>query len=83
MADPSTASQSGVPPRSGLRRRAHRGSVRLLGWLGIFGLGAGLGAILDWQDVTGWIIGLAVAGATVTLGFLLRRALDDVAKPKA
>lgn len=74
---PEHAPAAGRSSSPTLRRRARRGALGLLGWLGIFGVGAGLGAILGWQDVTGWVIGVAVSGVTVVLGFLLRRALDD------
>ena len=60
------------PPRS---RRAPDPILRAFGWLGIFGIGAAVGAILGALDVSGWIIGVIVSGATVLLGFLLRRAL--------
>jgi hypothetical protein len=49
--------------------------LRTFGWLAIFGVGAAIGAILGALDVSGWIIGLIVSGATVLLGFFLRRAL--------
>ena len=50
----------------------------LFGWLGIFGVGAALGAILGWQDVRGWVIGIVVSAVTVALGFLLRRSLPSL-----
>jgi hypothetical protein len=55
--------------------RAKIGVMGLFGWLGIFGVGAALGAILGWQDVRGWVIGIVVSAVTVALGFLLRRSL--------
>jgi hypothetical protein len=63
--------------REGLtrRQRAKVGVAGLLGWLGIFGIGAAVGAIMGWQDVRGWVVGLVVAGVTVLLSFILRRSL--------
>ncbi len=58
-----------MTPRSGL------GFLGVFGWLGIFGIGAAVGAILGALDVEGWITGLAVSATTVTLGFFLRRSL--------
>lgn len=58
--------------------RAKVGVMGLFGWLGIFGVGAALGAILGWQDVRGWVIGIVVSAVTVALGFLLRRSLPTV-----
>lgn len=58
-------------------QRAKVGVMGLFGWLGIFGVGAGLGAILSWQDVRGWVIGLVVSAVTVAFGYLLRRSLPS------
>ncbi len=68
------------PARGRLTRRqkAKIGVAGVFGWLGIFGVGAAIGAIMGWQDVRGWIIGVVVAGVTVILGFLLRRSLPTV-----
>ena len=57
------------------RRKAKLGVIQSFGWLGIFGVGAAVGAILGAFDVRGWIIGIAVSGATVLLGFALRRSV--------
>ena len=56
------------------RRKAKLGVIQSFGWLGIFGVGAAVGAILGAFDVRGWIIGIAVC-ATVLLGFALRRSV--------
>lgn len=58
-------------------QRAKVGVMGLFGWLGIFGVGAALGAILGWQDVRGWVIGIVVSAVTVALGYLLRRSLPS------
>ncbi len=55
-------------------RKARLGTLQTLGWIGIFGVGAAVGAILGSFDVRGWIIGIAVSGATVLLGFALHRS---------
>jgi hypothetical protein len=57
------------------RQKAKVGLAGLFGWLGIFGVGAAIGAIMGWQDVRGWLIGVVVSGVTVILGFRLRRSL--------
>jgi hypothetical protein len=69
---PSPPAAAARPTR---RERARRGIVGTFGWLGIFGIGAAAGAIMGWQDVDGWIIGVVVSGVTVLLGLLLRRSL--------
>ncbi len=56
-------------------QKASSSVVRAFGWIGIFGIGAILGAILGALDVSGWLIGVIVSGATVVLGFFLRREL--------
>ena len=56
-------------------QRARAGTLRVFGWLAIFGIGAAIGAVLGALDVSGWIIGLIVSVATILLGFFLRRAL--------
>ena len=67
------------PAAKGRRvERAKVGVMGLFGWLGIFGVGAALGAILGWQDVRGWLIGVIVSAVTVALGFLLRRSLPSL-----
>ena len=65
-------------PRLSHRERAKIGVAGLFGWLGIFGVGAAIGAILGWQDVRGWLIGVIVSAVTVVLGFLLRRSLPTL-----
>ncbi|MCC6224382.1 MAG: hypothetical protein IT201_12940 [Thermoleophilia bacterium] len=68
-AKPAGAPPASAPPRPGL------GFLGVFGWLGIFGIGAAVGAILGAADVAGWITGLVVSATTVTLGFFLRRSL--------
>jgi hypothetical protein len=60
------------------REKAKVGITGLFGWLGIFGVGAAIGAIMGWQDVRGWLIGVVVSAVTVVLGFLLRHSLPTV-----
>jgi hypothetical protein len=72
-AEPTPASRH--PSR---RQKAKVGFAGGVGWLGIFGIGAAIGAIMGWQDVRGWVIGVVVSGVTVILGYLLRRSLPSV-----
>ena len=51
----------------GLQTKVHR----LVATLGVIGIGAALGAILDSQDVDGWIIGFAVSVETLLLTALV------------
>ena len=53
--------------RLGLQTKVHR----LVATLGVIGIGAALGAILDSQDVDGWIIGFAVSVETLLLTALV------------
>jgi hypothetical protein len=66
-----------APTRS-RAQKAKLGITGLFGWLGIFGVGAAIGAIMGWQDVRGWLIGIVVSAVTVALGFVLRRSLSSV-----
>jgi hypothetical protein len=38
---------------------------------GIIGIGTGLGAILESQDVAGWIVGIVVSGLSVILAAIV------------
>jgi hypothetical protein len=70
------AASSPEPRREHPRtRKAKLGVIQSFGWVGIFGVGAAVGAILGAFDVRGWIIGIAVSGVTVLLGFALRRSV--------
>ncbi len=51
------------------------GYLKIAGSTGIVGVGTAVGAILDSQDVSGWITGLVVALVSVVLAELLRVAL--------
>ena len=53
--------------RLGLQTKVHR----LVATLGVIGIGAALGAILDSQNVDGWIIGFAVSVETLLLTALV------------
>lgn len=77
--EPPSQVEPAAPSGKGKRvERAKVGVMGLFGWLGIFGVGAALGAILGWQDVRGWLIGIVVSAVTVALGFLLRRSLPSL-----
>jgi hypothetical protein len=41
--------------------------VRLIGTLGVIGIGVLIGAVLGSQHVAGWITGLAVSGVSTVL----------------
>lgn len=45
--------------------------VRVVATGGIVGIGTALAAILGWQDVAAWIIGIVVSGVSVLLAALL------------
>jgi protein-S-isoprenylcysteine O-methyltransferase Ste14 len=45
--------------------------VRIVATGGIIGIGVALAAILDWQDVAAWIIGIVVSTVSVLLAALL------------
>jgi hypothetical protein len=75
---PAQVEPAAAPPKGRRVQRAKVGVTGFFGWLGIFGVGAALGAILGWQDVRGWLIGVIVSAVTVALGFLLRRSLPSV-----
>ena len=45
--------------------------MRIVATIGIVAIGTALAAILTWQDVPGWIIGLVVSGLSVLLAAVL------------
>ncbi|HSJ94565.1 MAG TPA: hypothetical protein VK896_11080 [Gaiellaceae bacterium] len=45
--------------------------VRIVATGGIVGIGTAIAAILGWQDIAAWIIGVVVSGVTVLLAALL------------
>ena len=53
------------------RRKAELRYQRLISVFGLIGIGAALGAIMGALDVSGWVIGLVVAMATVILAAVL------------
>ena len=59
-----------LPPRAG-RWGVESLFVRVVATGGIVGIGTALAAILGWQDVAAWIIGIVVSGVTVLLAALL------------
>jgi hypothetical protein len=58
-------------PNRSMRYRVESYAMRIVATLGIVGIGTALAAILQWQDVKGWIIGLVVSGLTVLLAAVL------------
>jgi hypothetical protein len=65
---------SGFLPSSPARHEAESVFVRLIATAGVVGIGTLLGAILDANDVAGWIVGLAVALVSVVLAAVLWRS---------
>jgi hypothetical protein len=65
------APQGMVPGRERRRTKVERGFMRLVATGGIIGIAVVLGAILDSQDVAGWIMGLVVGLTSVILAALL------------
>ena len=59
-----------LPPRSG-RWGLESLFVRVVATGGIVGIGTALAAILGWQDIAAWVIGIVVSGVTVLLAALL------------
>ncbi len=59
-----------LPPR-GDRWGLESLFVRVVATGGIIGIGVALAAILGWQDVAAWIIGIVVSSVTVLLAALL------------
>src|SRR4051812_25755710 len=58
---PSTEPAQGmIPGRMRRRTKVERASMRVLATGGIIGIATALGAVLVANDVTGWIVGLAV-----------------------
>jgi hypothetical protein len=60
-----------VRGRERRRLKVERGAMRMVATGGIIGIAAVLGAVLEGQDVAGWIVGLAVGVASVVLAALL------------
>jgi hypothetical protein len=58
-------------PRRADRRGVESLFVRVVATGGIVGIGTALAAILGWQDIAAWIIGIVVSGVTVLLAALL------------
>ncbi len=69
-ADHARNDESFIPHRS-MRLRFESYAMRIVATGGIIGIGTALAAILEWQDVRGWIIGLVVSGLTVVLAAVL------------
>ena len=64
------SSESFIPSRS-MRPRFESYAMRIVATIGIVAIGTALAAILTWQDVPGWIIGLVVSGLSVLLAAVL------------
>jgi L-alanine-DL-glutamate epimerase-like enolase superfamily enzyme len=58
-------------PARGSRRGFESLVVRIIATGGVVGIGTALAAILGSQDVSAWIIGLAVSGVVVVLAAIL------------
>jgi hypothetical protein len=58
-------------PGRGQRPPLESAFVRVVATGGVVGIGVALAAILDSQDVAGWIIGLVVALVSVLLSAIL------------
>lgn len=69
--DHADAPQGMIRGRERRRTGVERVSMRVLATGGIIGIAVALGAILDGQDVAGWIIGLAVGLTSVMLAAVL------------
>jgi hypothetical protein len=70
METPKQEPESFLPNRS-VRHRFESYTMRAVATGGIIGIGVVLGALLGWQDVRGWIIGLVVSVCTVLLAAFL------------
>ena len=64
------SSEAFIPNRS-MRPPFESYAMRIVATIGIVAIGTALAAILSWQDVEGWIIGLVVSGLTVLLAAVL------------
>ena len=64
------SSEAFIPNRS-MRPPFESYAMRIVATIGIVAIGTALAAILSWQDVQGWIIGLVVSGLTVLLAAVL------------
>jgi hypothetical protein len=58
-------------PNRKRRYRVESFAMRLVATAGVIGIGTALAAILGWQDVQAWIIGLAVSGVSVVIAGVL------------
>jgi hypothetical protein len=65
------ADETFIGPRRHTRLRAESVIMRLIATCGIIGIAVGLAAILAWQDVAGWLIGLVVSVLSVCLAAVL------------
>jgi hypothetical protein len=63
--------QGMLPGRERRRSVIERGFVRVIATGGIIGIATLLGAVLVSQDISGWIVGLAVGLTSVILAALL------------
>jgi hypothetical protein len=62
--------ESFLPMRT-MRHQFESYTMRVIATLGVVAIGTALGAILGWQDVRGWIIGLVASGVSVLLAAVL------------
>jgi hypothetical protein len=58
-------------PNRKRRDRVESFAMRVVATAGVIGIGTALAAILAWQDVRGWIIGVAVSAVSVVLAGVL------------
>jgi hypothetical protein len=63
--------QGMLPGRERRRSVIERGFVRIVATGGILGIATAMGAVLVSQDVSGWIVGLAVGATSIVLSALL------------
>ena len=68
---PDTRSSESFIPSRAKRPRFESYAMRVVATIGIVAIGTALAAILTWQDVPGWIIGLVVSGLSVLLAAVL------------
>lgn len=64
--------QGTIPARSRRGTSLERVSMRVLATGGIIGIATALGAVLVGNDIAGWVVGLAVGLASVSLAALSR-----------
>jgi hypothetical protein len=70
-AEPAAGAASGRPARQRRRMAFETVFQRLVATIGVIGVGVAVAAILDSQNVAGWIIGLVVSIESVVLTGLL------------